>query len=301
MRRSAAARTGDARLETIKRLAVISVFSVDDYLDRLVLKGGNALDLVHGISTRSSTDVDLSMSGCFSPEERPRAAEKLTSALAKTFRTAGFEVFDLTMEDKPASVSPDVADFWGGYEIVFKIASSEIYREFAGDIEALRRRAESLESGRKFHIEISKHEWVDRKQAKYLDGYRVFVYSPAMMIAEKLRAICQQMPEYGAVVHRTRPGGARARDFVDIHTVATECSVDMTMGDQIDLIRRVFHAKRVPPALLASLASVREVHRNDFAAVRATVKPGVSLKEYDFYFDFVIDLATRLLKPLGNV
>ena len=35
------------RLQKIKRLAIVAMFSDDDLLERLVLKGGNALDLVH--------------------------------------------------------------------------------------------------------------------------------------------------------------------------------------------------------------------------------------------------------------
>jgi predicted nucleotidyltransferase component of viral defense system len=58
-----------ARVEQIKKLAVISMFSDDVLMERLVLKGGNALDLVHRISTRASMDVDLSMPGDF-PEGR---------------------------------------------------------------------------------------------------------------------------------------------------------------------------------------------------------------------------------------
>jgi hypothetical protein len=44
----------------------------------------------------------------------------------------------------------------------------------------------------------------------------------------------------------------------------------------------------------------REFHRPDFVAVRDAVKPGVKLKDFDFYFDFVVDLCQRL-EPLWNV
>ena len=45
-------------------------------------------------------------------------------------------------------------------------------------------------------------------------------------------------------------------------------------------------------------ASVRPARAK---ANKATVKAGVVLKEFDFYFDFVIALVERLLNPLGNV
>jgi hypothetical protein len=115
------------------------------------------------------------------------------------------------------------------------------------------------------------------------------------MICEKLRAICQQMAEYGPVVKRnTRPGGARARDFVDIHTIMTECPLDMHSDESKLLLAHMFEAKRVPLALLDLIPNYREFHRRDFPAVLATVKAGVQLKDFDFYFDFVVELANKL-------
>ena len=46
-------------LDRIKRLAIVAMFSDDGLMEKLVLKGGNLLDLVYGISTRASLDVDL--------------------------------------------------------------------------------------------------------------------------------------------------------------------------------------------------------------------------------------------------
>ena len=48
------------RLDEIKRLTLIGLFSDDDLMDTLVLKGGNALDIVHHIAPRASIDIDLS-------------------------------------------------------------------------------------------------------------------------------------------------------------------------------------------------------------------------------------------------
>ena len=130
--------------------------------------------------------------------------------------------------------------------------------------------------------------------------YRVFVYSAEMMVCEKLRAICQQMPEYGPVVKRNRPGAARARDFLDIHTLVTERKIDLGSQTNRELLLQVFQAKRVPLSLLGLIRDYREFHRADFPAVKATVKPGVEIREFDFYFDYVLRLVEQL-KPLWNV
>jgi hypothetical protein len=128
----------------------------------------------------------------------------------------------------------------------------------------------------------------------------IFVYSPEMIVAEKLRAICQQMPEYGPTIKRNRPGAPRARDFVDIHTLVTALRIDMGSSDNRLLVCNMFKAKKVPLSYLGLIHKYREFHEVDFKAVRATVKPGVVLEDFSFYFDFVLDLAERL-KSLWNI
>ena len=62
-----------------------------------------------------------------------------------------------------------------------------------------------------------------------LDDYTIYVYSPTMIAIEKLRAICQQMPEYAL---QRRPS-ARARDFYDIYReryVKSICYTDLGAG-----------------------------------------------------------------------
>ncbi|HET6251016.1 MAG TPA: hypothetical protein VFE47_25225 [Tepidisphaeraceae bacterium] len=40
------------RQQLIKKLVIIAMFSDDDLMDRLVLKGGNAIDLLYRVSAR---------------------------------------------------------------------------------------------------------------------------------------------------------------------------------------------------------------------------------------------------------
>ena len=48
-------------LDQIKKLAVMAMFSDDDLMDQLVLKGGNAMALIHKLTSRESVDLDFSM------------------------------------------------------------------------------------------------------------------------------------------------------------------------------------------------------------------------------------------------
>ena len=109
-----------------------------------------------------------------------------------------------------------------------------------------------------------------------------------MIAIEKLRAVCQQMPEYP---HRGQRA-ARARDFFDIYRVVTEFRIDLAGEDNLELARRIFAAKEVPLRLLDKIGGQREFHRPDWDAVKASVTG--RLEEFDFYFDFVLTAATRL-------
>ena len=115
-----------------------------------------------------------------------------------------------------------------------------------------------------------------------------------MMVCEKLRAICQQMVEYGPVVKRKRAGGARAKDFLDIHTIVVQRRLDMCSDENRLLLSEIFGAKRVPLSLLELIPKYQDFHRRAFPAVQATVKAGVRIKDFDFYFDFVVDLVAKI-------
>jgi hypothetical protein len=290
-----------ARLERIKRLTIIAMFSDDDLMQRFVLKGGNALDLVLHIGTRASMDVDLSMEDEFAASELENVRQRIENSLEATFEGDHYRVFDVKLEPKPEVLSPEMAGFWGGYDLTFKLIESGRYAEMAGDLDRMRKNAVPIGAKGKFEIDISRFEYCQGKKAEDFDGYRIYVYTPEMLVCEKLRAICQQMPEYGPVVKRTRRAAARARDFVDIQGIIEQLALDPLAASNLDLLRRVFGAKRVPLKLLGKVVEYREFHRPDFEAVKATVKPAVTLREFDFYFDFVVSVCGGLLKVLGNI
>jgi len=74
----------------------------------------------------------------------------------------------------------------------------------------------------------------------------------------------------------------------------------MASEENKELLSAVFGAKRVPLPLLGSIKDYREFHRADYPAVEATVKAGVKLREFDFYFEYVLALVQQL-EPLWNV
>lgn len=282
--------------ERVKRLSIIAMVSDDDLLDRLVLKGGNALDIAHNISTRASMDIDFSIEDDFSQMGFAEFKRRVSISLVDTFGAEEYVAFDIKIEEVPSPerMDQETKKFWGGYTVNFKLTPKLRFESLSLDPPALRK--DSLTFGpnqkRIFSIQISKFEFCSNKMPVEIDGYRVYVYTPELLLAEKLRAICQQMPEFADTVSTHRR--ARARDFFDIWLLRDRYSLEPNSIALRDLITAVFAAKRVPLRLIERIPESREFHRLDFDAVRDTVRRGHRLRDFDFYFDHVIAFANEL-------
>lgn len=275
----------------IRRIAIIAVFS-DDYLfERVVLKGGNALALALGFEGRTSLDLDFSLENDF--DDPAKAEHRLKAALDNRFATVGLVVIDFVFICRP-SIPREEKPWWGGYAAEFKLMSQSRHQVVGHD--KLARGREALVVGpdqqRKFTIELSKFEYTTGKVTREIDHFAVYVYAPEMIAIEKLRALCQQMPEYPI----NRIPSARARDFFDIHLIITETDAVLSSEENKELLRNIFLAKEVPVGLLQLIANQREFHRPDWDSVRLSVAHG-ALKDFDFYFDFVLQ-QVALLKAL---
>ena len=275
----------------VRRLTIVALFSDDLLFEQLVLKGGNALSLVYDLSPRTSLDLDFSLENDFTDLDDTR--NRIFNAIRERFASAGFVVFDESFEPKPQVPRPDQQAWWGGYELKFKLIEQAKYKALGGSLEAIRRNALVVgpEQQRKFSVDMSKGEYCKGKVERELDSYTIYVYSPEMIVVEKLRAICQQMPEYTQRIHPS----PRARDFYDIWRVVTETSLDMAMPEIFELVQHIFAAKKVPLALLAKVSDHREAHRPDWPAVVSAVAQ--ELNEFDFYFNFVVEQIS-VLEPL---
>ena len=157
-------------LQSFKREVILALFSDNALLQQLVLKGGNLLDIVYGISTRPSRDIDLSI--CGEIEDLEKFRKTIEKALVKWFEPKGYVVFDVNLREEPQHSSPqEFRAFWGGYKVDFKIIGVENYHRLAGDHEMLRRQAKVVddEQGKKFPIEISKYEYIEEKVSEIVD------------------------------------------------------------------------------------------------------------------------------------
>jgi hypothetical protein len=60
------------------------------------------------------------------------------------------------------------------------------------------------------------------------------------------------------------------------------------------LLRATFAVKRVPLRFIGMIDKSREFHRPDFASVRSTVSTSVKVKDFDDYFDYVLEKCRTL-------
>jgi hypothetical protein len=300
----------DDELLEIRKTIIIAIASDEQLMERLVLKGGNALDIVYRIGERSSLDVDFSMAGDFRDEDELVAMrERLFSALRDRFDSLGYAVFDEKLEHRPRDQGGPGLTVWGGYNAVFKLIPRDRLLALGGTpglaptgtlLDAVRReaRVSGPNSQRVFLIEISKFEYCEGRTQTEVEGFDCYVYTPAMIAAEKLRAICQQLPEYAL---RRHPA-PRPRDFFDIHTIATRAGCDLAAPAHHDLVRQMFATKEVPLELIAQIGTdeTRAFHAQQWSAVVDAVRGGAP-EPFDFYFDFVVGEGRRVLEALGDI
>jgi hypothetical protein len=280
--------------EWLRREFIVAMASDDELVERVVLKGGNALNLIHGVGSRVSLDLDYSMDGALGAGEVDRVGARLKAAFERRLLRSGLVVFDWSFGPRPKEAAESE---WGGYRGEFKLIEQDKENALREDLAGMRRQALSASGSgqgpKVFRVEISKYEYCGAKEATSLEGFTFYVYTLAMVVVEKLRALCQQMEGYEG--GRGKRVG-RARDFYDIHAAVTLGGVDLEREENRELLRLVFEAKAVPLRLLGNLPQEREFHRGDWPGVEASVG-GEELRGFDFYFDFVVEVVKKL-EPL---
>lgn len=295
------------RLDKIRKLTIISMFAAsDELMDLFALKGGNALNYIYNLNQRSSIDIDISMENSFEKLEMKlkEVEELLTDSFERTFKENNLKAFDIILEKKPHKMSPDKEEFWGGYKLSFKVLEYERWLNLKNqedkDINDMRRQAIPFNKDfkRVFTVDISRHEYFEDRQLKILDNYYIYVYSPRMIVLEKLRAICQQTKEYAEIIETHKPRG-RAQDFFDIYIILENFSeIDLTSKKSLEELKEIFSIKKVPLSLLNKLENYREFHRDSFTAVQDTVFNSDQLESYNFYFNYILEKVRLIIQNL---
>ena len=240
------------------------------------------------MTDRASKDIDFSISGDFSEAEYNRISGILNGLLTSEFEKHNLVVFDVKFFEKPKK---NAVKEWKGYQLAFKVIDYETYTP--DDEDRNRRRAFPVQENNSpvFTVDISSYEFTEPKQIVDIDGAVFFVYTPEMIVLEKLRALCQSMPEYKEIVASARVKG-RARDFYDIWNICQNFEIDFKSEENRKMLSQIFDAKLVPLNFLDLIGKYKDLQREDWVTVVDTIK--VEDKGYDFYFDFVAERIKEL-------
>ncbi len=274
----------------IKNLTIIALASDDNLVETLVLKGGNAIELIYKSNSvsRASYDLDYSIEhGDFMDYEA--ISERIKKTLEQTFLENDYIILDYKFMSKPKKVNEKISEFWGGYKVEFKVIEKAKFDVNKSNVDAQRRNAISLyaDNSTVFDIEFSKFEYIGQKTEVSIDGYKLFVYTPVMIVLEKLRAICQQLPQYKDVIPSFTPR-PRAKDFYDIFLIMEMHSINTSKDEIKELLKNIFSAKKVPLEFIQQIKNNRNLHKDDWSSVIDTVSAKEDLREFDFYFDYVL-------------
>ncbi|KQC31861.1 hypothetical protein AAU57_14710 [Nonlabens sp. YIK11] len=274
-------------LDKIKMLTIRALMNDRKLMYGLALKGGNALQLVYDITDRASMDIDYSMKGDFTEEEFLKLQLKIEVLLNDEFNKEGLIAFDAIFIEKPKSST--VLE-WKGYNLKFKITTNDLW--FEDDLDKTRRNAIKIAGqSTKFSVDISSYEYIDNAIKVEREGVVMLVYTPEMIVIEKLRALCQSIPEYKNIVATASPKG-RARDFYDIWNIHGQHGFDISAEKNTQIIKEVFAAKRVPLEFLKLIPEYKDLQKENWPSVADTLSSDD--KGFDFYYDYTL----RLIKQI---
>lgn len=291
------------KFEKIKSITLIALFSDDDLMEMLVLKGGNALNLIYKIASRASVDLDFSINEKIKKKEKNIVSKKMEDTLRKTFKENEYHFFDYKFLDRPKKPDDRSPEFWSGYRVEFKVIKMDLFNQYKDSIENLRRRASIISNSQNktFFIDISKYEFIQNKVAKYFDGFTIYVYSPEMICLEKLRSICQQMPEYLISIKGNEKGNSpRAKDFYDIYLIINKLNVDLFEKPNIEMCKKIFAIKKVPLQLISNIKNTKDFHKQGYSSLKDSVFEGEKIKEFDFYFNYVVTFCDKFTSLLDK-
>ena len=290
--------------DEIRNTILKAIYSDSDLKENLVLKGGNALKL-YNITDRSSQDLDFSIKESIR-YEKENEGKKLQDLISDAFQQVGFLVVGFEFIEKPKKRKEDLPPFWGGYKISFAIVDTEKYQDKIelqdpDKMKELSKYGENLENNsKKIEIDLSYDEYVADKKSYDLEGTTIYLYSPLMLVYEKIRASCQQLEDYKLVGNKTR-----ARDLYDIYKILTnpkQANLREAVLDQDNfyILENIFKAKDVPLELMLKLDSKESDLAEDY---KTKVIPQISaneIEDFDYIFFYNKDLFEKLFEEYQN-
>jgi predicted nucleotidyltransferase component of viral defense system len=272
------------KIENVIDESILAVFHDPVLARRMFLKGGSAMRMLDEERARLSLDADFSIQGSIRVQKSFFA--RVEKSLSHQFKPR-YCVFDFLVTQRPKQRKPDQPKWWKGWLCRFKLIETA-HADLP--LEAKRRRALIPEGSNSsvIEIEISEHEYCGAERTKLIRGVLVHGYTRELLVVEKLRAICQQHPEY-----RFRSNKNRARDFYDIYKLCSGRDPSFFISCRQHL-PAVFAAKDVPVSLLKALwdEDFLSVQRSGFTQVKDSTKGAV--RDFDVYVEYLRYLVGRI-------
>ena len=267
------------KIEDVITEVIVAIYGNSQLARLLILKGGSAMRLFDNKNTRLSIDADFSIVNDIA--NSATVFQEMERCFDDRFLLHGFELIDFKANRKPKKLRKGFPDWWGGWACEFTIVDQQHRKK---TLEAKRRNAHIPEGSNspKISIDLSEHEYCGKQRVKSVQGVKIRAYSREMLVLEKLRAICQQHPEYP---YRQQTNN-RARDFYDIHALTVDINDEFIRRCQHHL-RSVFEAKMVELWLLGTLWDdiFMDEFRHGFDQVKDTVRG--KLDDFDIYLEHV--------------
>lgn len=277
-------------IDTVVQTSLVAIYSRDLLSGKMFLKGGQALRIKENLISRFSADMDFSSPDKISNEDAFFAL--LEDALKTEFNQCGYYVFDLKWSRRPKIKKEDTPDFWGGWGVEFKLIEIE-----KNNMPSEQKSREALipdgSSSPKITIDISEYEYCGSVEKIKLNAIDINVYSRTLLLVEKIRAICQQHPDY-----KFKGSDHRARDYYDIERL---WRIVLKQGDPDDFLKdcalhlpKAFRAKDVDLRLLEGIfdSSFIELQRDGWNSVERTVKG--RLEPFDYYVETLSNLIAEM-------
>lgn len=281
--------------ETIE-IILISIYSNDLLSGSLFLKGGQALRFKEKLINRFSADADFSTPSKL--ENVNIFFEALHSSLTVEFHNKGYYLFAFSCTKRPKKLKNTTPEFWSGWGVEFKIIEEE-KRNLS--IDKLNREAlipEGANSPR-LTLDISEYEYCGSiEKIKISHNIEVNSYSRALLILEKIRAICQQHSHYA---HKN--SNQRARDYYDIERLWNKAIQETDNQAFLEELKThltsVFKTKEVDHNLLKKIFELEfiETQRSGWPQVESTVKG--KIQEFDYYVQ-TLKIIISLIAPTDS-
>ncbi|MEK4750931.1 nucleotidyl transferase AbiEii/AbiGii toxin family protein [Niallia sp. FSL W8-0177] len=280
-------------------LAVQAIFSDDKLMEIVTLKGGNAMQLLE-LTNRASQDLDLSIKQGIKMSEEIEGP-LFQKSLSRIFQENELVVIDYKFTSKPKKSKSILPPFWGGYHIEFKIIQEEIYEAFKDNPQKLSNMAETMEDNKKkIEIDISLEEYTEPRIELEIGEYTIYLYSPLMIVYEKIRALCQQLPDY-ILASKEK---TRARDLYDIYTAIMKLKSDfreeILNEKNLYILKEMFYTKKVPFNLLLKIRDYKEELQKDYEErVIPQIPEDDTYPEFEFLFEYNLELIEQLHKLIA--